>query len=364
MTLRGMRIMHGRSRDQVSDANQEEEILLRKPVMLCLAVLVGLASGCAKIEEGPDPAEAAYDVLKTAWSEAETAEAKVALAADYLAEYPDTSHSGRMASALVYYQGHEMADPQGAWDVVSEAMAQINDPERRFEVGMAALELAGSVDVPLNIAVLANELGAVRPLTFSEHEQVAEMALELEEWTIADEHSLAALEMATPEHLRADYPDREFTDEEAAVRVQRRQASMLTTSGWALFNLGDPELAMNRFAAADEIGSVTYLGVPNTPLYQYWGRAALAEGDLDRAVELLGAEVLFGEDGSSAKPYLREAYAAKNGSEDGFDEFLWSTRNKLAKAADDFELLDYEGNPRSLSETSGNVTLLAFWFPT
>ncbi len=338
--------------------------MFRKSVLITLVALVGLATGCAKVENGPDPAEAAYDLLKEAWGEAETAEAKVALATDYLAKHPDTSHSGRMASALVYYQGHEMADPQGAWDVVSDAMAQIDDPERRFEVGMAALELAGSVNVPLNIAVLANELGAVRPLTFSEHEQVAEMALELEEWTTADEHSLGALEMATPEQVRADSPDREFTDEEVAVRVQRRQASMLTTDGWALFNLGDAELAMNRFEAADEIASETYLGVPNTPLYQYWGRAALAESDIDRALDLLGAEVVFGEDGSAAMPYLREAYLAKNGSDEGFDEFLWSTRNRLATLADDFELLDYEGNTRSLSETNGKVTLLAFWFPT
>ncbi len=336
----------------------------RTTVLVALAVLIGLATGCAKVEDGPDPAEAAYDALKTAWDEAETAEAKVALATDYLAEYPDTSHSGRMASAIVYYQGHEMADPQGAWDVVSVALAQIDDPERRFEVGMEVFDLGDSVDLTLNIAVIANDLGGVRSLTFDEHETVAETAIELEEWTIADEHSLGALEMATPEQLRADYPDREFTDEEVAVRVQRRQASMLTTDGWALFNLGDPELAMNRFEAADEIGSETYLGVPNTPLYQYWGRAALAEGDLDRAMDLLGAEVLFGEEGSLAKPYLREAYVAKTGSDEGFDEFLWSTRNRLATLADDFELLDYEGNARSLSEANGKVTLLAFWFPT
>ncbi len=338
--------------------------MFRRSLLLTLVVLVGLAAGCAKVEEGPDPAEVAYDALKAAWNEAETPEAKVALAADYLARFPDTKHSGRMASSIIYYQGHELQDPQGAWDIVSVAMAQIEDPEQRFEAGLEALGLADSVDVPLDIATLANDLGAVRPLTFDEHEQVAEMALEIEEWTIADEHSLGALELATPEQLRADYPDREFTDEQVTERVRRRQASSLTNDGWALYNLGDTELAVNRFTAADEIGSVTYLGVPNTPLYRYWGRAALAEGDLDRAIDLLSVETLFGEDPAAAKPHLLKAYVAKNGSEDGFDEFLWSTRNRMARPAEDFQLLDYEGNPRSLSETSGKVTLLAFWFPT
>jgi hypothetical protein len=338
--------------------------MFRKPLLWPLVVLVALTGGCAKQEEKQDQAVTAYDALKSAWTEAENAEAKVALATDYLARFPDTEHSGRMASSIVYYQGHEMKDPQGAWDVVSVALSQIKDPERRFEVGMEALTLSDSVDVPLDIATLADDLGAVRPLTFDENEQVAVTALDLGEWMVADQHALGALELATPKQVRADSPNREFTDDEVAMRVRLRQASAMTYDGWALFNMGDPELAMNRFAAADAVGSVTYLGVPNTPLYQYWGRAALAQGDVDRAIELLSMETVFGEDGSAAEPYLREAYVAKNGSEAGFDEFLWSSRSKMAKVADDFELLDYQGNPRSLSETNGKVTLLAFWFPT
>jgi tetratricopeptide (TPR) repeat protein len=320
--------------------------------------------GCSRLEEQPDQAEAAYDAFRTAYGEAETSEAKVALAADYLGRYPDTEHSGRLAATIVYYQGYEMEDPQGAWDVVSVALGQIEDPERRFEVGISAFDLSDSVDLSLDLAKIADDLGAVRPLTYSEHMDVAEAALDLEEWTLADEHSLAALELATPEQYRADYPDREFSDDEVEVRVRRREAAALTNDGWALFNMGDADLAMERFAAADAVNSVTYLGVPDTPLYRYWGRAELAAGNLDQAIDLLGAEALFGEEGSSAKPYLLEAYVAENGSEDGFDEFLWSTRNTLAKAADDFQLTDYEGNLRSLSETNGKVTLLAFWFPT
>ncbi len=323
--------------------------MFRRSLLLTLVVLVGLATGCAKVEEGRDPAEVAYDALKSAWNEAESPEAKVALASDYLARFPDTEHSGRMASSIVYYQGYELQDPQGAWDIVSVAMARIEDPEQRFEAGLGALGLADSIEVPLDLATLANDLGAVRPLTYDEHEQVAERALEIEEWTVANEHSQGALELATPEQLRADYPDREFTDDQVAERVLRRQASSLTKDGWALYNLGDTELSMNRFTAADEIGSVTYLGVPNTPLYRYWGRAALAEGDLDRAIDLLSVEALFGEDPTAARPYLLEAYVAKNGSEDGFDEFLWSTRNRIARTCRRFRAARLRGQRRGNS---------------
>ena len=336
----------------------------RKTTILALIVLVGLAGACAKQEQA-SPAEEAWSGLVEAWNGLETAEDKTALAENYLAEFPDTEHSGSMAGVVVYYRGHEMEDPQGAYNEVASVFERIEDPEQRFAVGMEMLSLADSVEVPLELAEVANSLGAHRPLTYSEHQQVFETAVDLEEWMVADERSLAALEIATPEAYRADYPDREFTDEDIAERVRRRQATALAYDGWAAYNMGDTELAFARFAAADETGSVSYLGVPNTPLYTFWGRAALVEGDHDSAIELLGAEAAFGNDGSGAEVYLREAYAAKNGDEEGYDEFLWATRNELATTVDDFTLLDYEGNEISMADVStGKVTLLAFWFPT
>ena len=336
----------------------------RKTTILALIVLVGLAGACAK-QEKASPADEAWSELIEAWNGLETSEEKAALAQSYLAEFPDTEHSGSMAGAVVYYRGHEMEDPQGAYDLVAPVLEQIENPEQRFEVGMEILSLYDSVEVPLDLAEVANSLGAHRPLTYSEHQQVLESAIDLEEWMVADEHSLAALEIATPEAYQADYPDREFSDQDLAERVQRRQATALAYDGWATYNMGDTELAFERFAAADEVGSVSYLGVPNTPLYTFWGRAALGEGDIDSAIEMLGSESAFGDDGSGAEVYLREAYAAKNGDEEGFDEFLWATRNELATSVDDFRLLDYEGNEISMADMStGKVTLLAFWFPT
>jgi len=336
----------------------------RKATILALVALVGLTVSCTK-RETADPAAEAYGTLRDAWNEADTAEQKTALAEEYLASFPDTEHSGSMAGAIIYYRGHEMEDPEWAYDVVSKALEKIDDPEQRFDVSMELLSLSDSVDVPLDVAQVANELGAIRPLTYGEHQQVIETATDLERWLVAEEHAGAAVELATPENYRADYPDREYTDEELAERAQRRRALSLAYDGWALFNMGDTEAAFERFAEADAAGSVSYLGVPNTPLYEFWGRAALSEGEIDQAIELLGAETAFGEDGTNSESYLREAFEAKNGDQEGFDEFLWATRNELATHVDDFELLDYEGNLVRLSDlAAGNVTLLAFWFPT
>jgi len=336
----------------------------RKTTILALVVLVGLAGACAK-QEQTSPAEEAWSELVEAWNGLETAEDKAALAENYLAEFPDTEHSGSMAGMVVYYRGHEMEDPQGAYDVVASIFEQIEDPEQRFEVGMEMLSLADSVEVPLELAEVADNLAAERPLTYGEHQQVVEAAADLEEWSIVAAHAGAATGLATPEAYQADYPDREFTDEDLAERAQRREATSLAYDGWAAYNMGDTEPAFARYAAADDIGSVSYLGVPNTPLNTFWGRSALGEGDFDAAIELLGAEAAFGNDGSGAEVYLREAYAAQNGNEEGFDEFLWATRNELATTVDDFTLLDYEGNEISMADVStGKVTLLAFWFPT
>jgi hypothetical protein len=336
----------------------------RRLTILSLVVLVGLVVGCAKTEP-TDPVEQAWSEFKEAWSGLETAEDKSTLAERFLADFPNTEHSGTMASIITYYRGHEMDDPEGAYGLVSAAFVQIDDPAQRFEVGMEMLGLADSVDVPLDLGQLAGDLAAVRPLTFGEHQQVFETAAGLEEWSLAQDYARAATVLATPETYRADYPDREFTDEDIAQRVRHRHATALAYEGWAAYNQGDRETAFAKFAAADDVGSVSYLGVPNTPLYTFWGRAALAEGEIESAIELLGAEASFGDDPADAMTYLREAYVAKNGDEEGFDEFLWSTRNELASEVDDFTLLDYQDNEISLAEIrSGKVTLLAFWFPT
>ena len=136
----------------------------RRTTILTLVVLVGLAGACAK-QETVDPAEEAWSGLVDTWSGLESAEEKTQLAENFLETFPDTEHSGSMAGVIVYYRGSEMEDPQGAYDVVSATLEQIQDPEQRFEVSMELLSLSDSVDVPLDLAQIAIDLGAVRPLT-------------------------------------------------------------------------------------------------------------------------------------------------------------------------------------------------------
>ena len=334
----------------------------KAPALILTLLLVGFAGACSR-QQPTETAEEAFEILTTSWDEVETNEEKTALAEDYLARFPDTENSSRMADAVAYYRGHEMEDPEGAYKVVSNALEHIVDPEQRFGVSMKLFGLSDSVDVPLDIAQVANDLAAVRPLTYNENLQVMKTATDIEEWPVAATHSRSALELATPVAYRADYPDREFTEEEVIKRSRTRKALALAYNGWASYQMGNTEEAFAAFAEADAAKSLSYLGVPDTPLYRFWGRAALREGDPDTATELLGADALFGE-GDGALPYLREAYLAKNLSAEDFDEFLWNTRKRLARRIDDFRLPDYTGTVHGLSDVGDKVVLLAFWFPT
>lgn len=334
-------------------------------LMLMGALVIIAACGQQETPTGTgDSAEQAWNALGEAWNETETAAGKAELAEGFLATYPDTEHSGTLAGAIAHYRGREMDDPGGAVSVLSTVLERIKDPEQRFEVKLAALSLSDEVDVPFSVSETAAALDAIRPLDYLECTEVAELATELEEWAVADEYADAAARLSTPQGYREDSPDRDLTDEELARRADHRKARSLAYAGWARYNLGQVEEAFARFAASDEVGSTGYFGVPDTPLYEFWGRAALREGDLDSAIELLGTQAIFGQDGSGALPYLRQAYAVKHGHEEGFDEFLWTTRNDLAPTVDDFELPDYDGNPFRLSDVGDRVVLLAFWFPT
>ena len=96
----------------------------------------------------------------------------------------------------------------------------------------------------------------------------------------------------------------------------------------------------------------------------YWGSALWQQGDVEGAIAMLAPEAVFG-DAKQAEPILRQAYGTVNGDDEGYSDFLDATRQELARDVDDFTLMNYDGNPVTLSELKGDsVMLLAFWFPT
>lgn len=331
-----------------------------------LLVALGLMASCAKEEpvEAVDPIEQAWTDFRAAYGEAETPEAKMPHVEGFMREYPDTGYAGRLAGAVAYYQGDEMEDPEGAYALLVETLAKNTDPDARFQIGMAMFPLAMELGESMDLGAVADELAAARELDFGEMIEVADTAVAHDQWEIGAKWAEAALTKATPEAYAADYPDDDYTKAEVASRADRRKGMALADLGWALFNLDRTDEAMAAFERAVPVKTVSYVGAADTPLDLYRGQAMLAAGEPVKAMEFLAPGAIMGSDHDAADA-LREAYIAAKGSDDGFDEWMWSERMALAKPVDTFTLADYEGNDQDFAALSdGKVTLLAFWFPT
>ncbi len=331
-----------------------------------LMILLGLMGACSK--EAPvdavDPVEQAWTDFRDAFGKLEATEEKLPLIQAFMREHPDTEYAGMLAGAIAYYQGDEMEDPEGAYALLGETLEKNTDPDTRYQIGMAMFPLAMETGSTMDLGAIAEELAATRDLSFGEMIEVADTAVAHDQWNVGAKYAEAAMTKATPEAFLADYPDDDYTAEEASAKADRRKVMSLADLGWAQWNLGMTDEATAAFEEAAPLKTVTYVGAADTPIDFYRAKAMLATGEPAAAMELLAPEAIMGSD-KDAMAALREAYVADKGNDEAFDEWMWSQRESLAKAVDGFSLADYEGTTHDFSTLAdGKVTLLAFWFPT
>ena len=337
----------------------------RKLTVMIFIAAVSLATGCGQQTEQPaeDPARAAYTAFRDAYLDAGTKAEQVALVERFVTEHPTNRYAGYYVVDIISYYD-DLGEPEAAYQIVQPVLAAADDPEARFNIGMALAPVAADLGKPLDLEPLIADLEAEEALGFYQRLSVMDAAAKTGAWELEERHADEILSRATPQAYRADYPDREFSDDEVAARVANRKVYALTHKGWSAFNQGREDEAMALFIEADGLTDKNYVGLTGTPLETYWGNALWLQGDSERALEKLAPEVVFG-DSDSAEPILRQAYAVAHGGEEGYSNYLETTRRELAPTVDDFTLLDYEGNEVSLSEVRGSsVMLLAFWFPT
>ena len=324
---------------------------------------IAMAIGCSR-QPAEDPAEAAYQQFRTAYLDAPTRADQIAALEAYLAEHTDHPAAGYYAADLIYYYADALDRPEKAYDSVKAVLPRIDDPEARLYLAAELAPVAKAVGRPLDLGPFIDAIEAEGPLGFDQLDTIMSAACEMEDWELAGSYTDQALARSTPEAYRSDYPDRDFTAEEVAERAQRRRATALTYRGWVLYNKGQPAEALAAFEEADAARVDSYVGVTNGPLDLFWARALLGEGDSAAALERITREALFG-DAAEALPIARTAFVEANGGPDGFDDYLWSARVRLAPTVDDFTLADYGGQPHALDDLRRDkVLLLAFWFPT
>jgi len=329
-------------------------------LVLC-AVLAGVV-GCSS-EPPEDPAEAALTALAERFEESGDAAEKANIAEEFLTSHPDSPYTGPLAQAVAEYRGGRLGDPEGAYRVLEEALSKAESPDSGFQIAVAMAPLAAELDRPFDLRPVADDLAARRQLGYDDHDAIMKAAEKVGDWQLAADHAQASLAGATVEAIRAEFGSQKFTDDKLAIYAAVRRASSLAHQGWAVFNLGRIEEGMSLLDEAGEITPRSYMGVPSAPVDLLQGRALLSQGEAERAIEVLLPGAVFG-DAREIKPVLQLAYSEFNGNLDGFEDYLQANRRRLAKRVDDVTLPDYQDVDHTLSDLSGRVVLLAFWFPT
>ncbi len=334
-------------------------------VRLATVALLALAvvAACGRTHPPATDAETAYAAFRDAYAEAATPADKVALAETYLADHPGSERAATVLDYAVHHLRRDLGDLPRAKALVERTLARATEPESRFEMKLTLWEVTNDLGQAVDLRTVATEIAAERALRYDELERLHDAAVRSERWDLADEWATASLGRATVEAYRRENPDSTASDDVVAARVERRRAQALAGQGWARFNLGREEEALATFEAARAITRTNFVGVPQTPLFRYWGLAELRRGDLARAEELLAPDAVMAGNGE-ALDALRLLHARRTGGEAGFDELLLATRQRLARPAADFTLPTYAGEPVSLASRRGKVVLLAFWFPT
>jgi tetratricopeptide (TPR) repeat protein len=328
-----------------------------------MVALIAIAVGCGGTPEtGTDDWQAEFAKVEEAFDATEDPAEKAALAENFLARFPETEETGDVAGVIVYYRGRQLGDWESVWKTLSAASEAVTDPETDLAVALELRDAAQALDRDIDLAPFVSALEAERALTFGEHMKLMAAGGEDEDWAMTEKHARAGLALATPEAFRADYPDREFTDEDAARRAARREGTARAWLGWALANTDRIEEATTEFETADATSSPGYFGVPSGPLYRLWGATETEHGDRDAGMERLARAALWTDDHDAME--LLESLYPTDEAATPFEDWLWETRVRTARTVDSVTLEDYQGTEHSLDDLRGEAILLAFWFPT
>lgn len=331
-------------------------------VSMLIVAFIGVTA-CAPVDQPQKSADTALDDLWDVLDVIESPQERVPLLEAFIVDYPDTQESVNALGDVVYYRTEKMDDLSGAISNVKITLEQTSDPDLRFELGILLHDLSHQAGEATDLGAVAADLGGHRELGFVDHLDVVQAGEKSGSWAVVLEHATAMEEFANEDAFRAAYPDDDFTDEQAEFSANRRRTWVVAFQGGALTHLGRLEEAEERFLEAETIPSTTgFTGIPETPIDIYRGQAALLQGRSEAAADLFAHDAVMGGD-ERALEGLSQAYIAINGGEDGYEDFLVSMRQRIARSLPDIGLVDYAETRFDLSSTLGKVMVISFWNP-
>ncbi|HUX06314.1 MAG TPA: hypothetical protein VMX35_03285 [Acidobacteriota bacterium] len=335
----------------------------RKLLMLIVVVLLVAVPAVAREQQDP---RADYQETMAKYRAAKTDEEKCTVWFDFLKRNPDNDFTYGTVNYLVrsHYLGH-INDPAAAIKFIDKTVSKVASDDRKRGLKSLAIGVYGKAKDAGRLKALSAELAGLGELDYNMHESFTTAAIEAEAWALAIEHADAALALATPEAIKAE--NEKAGSEMDELRVEKtvgwRTGPNIAAKGWALVNQGKVDEGLKVFEEALEVTPRFYVGMPTSDLDIYWAKTLLKTGDFGQAIERITPKaIMLG--GEEAEELLRKAYVGKNGSDAGFEEFLWTRRLEIAPTFTDFTLPDYEGAEHKFSDLKGKVTVLSFWFPT
>jgi len=290
---------------------------------------------------------------------------RLALTKEFLAEYPDTKYTARLIMHVFYYQAERLEDTTGAVAYAEELREKVKTPEFVTAYEKSLGEIYGEAGMLDEMITIADKLEAAGELNFEDYWGIVQIATANDEWNMVRKYCGKARPMANAQAYRSDYPERDLTDEEVEKGGANRAAMISGRDAWALANLGQVLEALTGFTEAGKSIGRSYVGVLDEDIGLHWAKTLLMAGDYAGAIEKFAPEALIMRN-EDALAGMKEAYAKKNGGgdRDGFDDYLQKLHVKIAPKVKDFALPTYDGKRVKYADARGEVTLLAFWFPT
>jgi hypothetical protein len=341
---------------------------MNRQLQAILTIGVLAFSGCGGHEERQQDiasrraaAEGVYEALLETRKVMDSMEERLAITREFLDQHAESARTARAIDAVFYYQAEQLGDTMGAVTYIEGIRDQIDDPEIAETVDRVMIAVYAKAGMVGEMAALARRLAAV--LDFEDHWNVIEGAVRAEDWELARDYCTRARDMASAEGVKAEFPERGFSDAELTAEVNDRVGRLLVKNGWARANQGETKEALADFEKADGMIPRYYFDIPEYGLNVHWARTLITVGQFEAAIERLAMDALVMRN-EAAMTALRDAYLGLNGSAAGFDAYADELHGKVAPTVDDFTMPDYDGVRHAFSDLRGEVTLLTLWFPT
>jgi hypothetical protein len=338
------------------------------PILLLITlVLVGIDGVNAPVayaqdEDQTSKVDEAYQQAMEKRRAVEPIEERLAITKAFLDEYPESKYTPRAIGAVVYYYG-ALEDMPGAVTYIEALRGKITDADIAKDVDKEMVVMYGEAGMTEKMIALADQLAADGALDFGDYWNIIEIGVKAEDWKLVQDYCARTEPLANADAFRTNYPDEDFTDEEVQKAGNNRKGMLLVKSGWARANLGEVDEALANFAEADKLVRRSFLDIPEYDLNLYWANTLMMKGEFRDAANRFATDALV-MGNEDAQAGLKKAYAKTIGSDEGFKAYAANLHKSIAKPMKDFSLADYSGKRHEYAAIKGDVTLVAFWFPT